>query len=36
MKMEMPVLAPFAATVTSVHVVAGDQIAAGALLVELG
>jgi biotin carboxyl carrier protein len=36
MKMEMPVLAPFAATVTSVHVVPGDQIAAGALLVELG
>ena len=36
MKMEMPVLAPFAATVTAVHVAAGDQVAAGALLVELG
>jgi acetyl/propionyl-CoA carboxylase alpha subunit len=36
MKMEMPVLAPFAATVTAVHTTAGDQIAAGALLVELG
>ncbi len=36
MKMEMPVLAPFAATVTAVHVAPGDQVAAGALLVELG
>jgi biotin carboxyl carrier protein len=36
MKMEMPVLAPFAATVTAVHVEPGDQIAAGTLLVELG
>ena len=36
MKMEMPVLAPFAATVTAVRVVPGDQVAAGALLVELG
>jgi len=36
MKMEMPVLAPFAATVTAVHVAAGDQIAAGTPLVELG
>ena len=34
--MEMPVLAPFAATVTAVHVAPGDQVAAGALLVELG
>ena len=36
MKMEMPVLAPFTATVTAVHVAAGDQVASGALLVELG
>jgi biotin carboxyl carrier protein len=36
MKMEMPVLAPFAATVTAVHVAPGDQVAAGALLVEIG
>jgi biotin carboxyl carrier protein len=36
MKMEMPVLAPFAATVTAVHVAAGEQVAAGAVLVELG
>ena len=34
--MEMPVLAPFAATVTAVHVAAGDQVAAGTTLVELG
>ena len=36
MKMEMPVLAPFTATVTAVHVAAGDQVASGAVLVELG
>ena len=36
MKMEMPVLAPFTATVTAVHVAAGDQVASGAMLVELG
>ena len=36
MKMEMPVLAPFTATVTAVHVAPDDQVAAGALLVELG
>ena len=36
MKMEMPVLAPFAASVTAVHAATGDQVAAGALLVELG
>ena len=36
MKMEMPVLAPFAAAVTAVHVVPGDQVAAGTPLVELG
>ena len=36
MKMEMPVTAPFAATVVAVHVAAGDQVGAGAVLVELG
>ena len=36
MKMEMPVLAPFAATVAAVHVAPGDQVASGAVLVELG
>jgi biotin carboxyl carrier protein len=36
MKMEMPVLAPFTATVTAVHVEPGDQVASGAVLVELG
>ena len=36
MKMEMPVAAPFAATVTAVHVEPGDHVAAGTLLVELG
>jgi biotin carboxyl carrier protein len=34
--MEMPVLAPFAATVVAVHVATGDQVSAGAMLVELG
>jgi biotin carboxyl carrier protein len=29
-------VAPFAATVTAVHVAAGDQVASGAVLVELG
>ncbi len=36
MKMEMPVLAPFAATVTAVNVAPGDQVTSGAVLVELG
>ena len=36
MKMEMPVLAPFAATVTAVRVATGDRVSAGAVLVELG
>ncbi len=36
MKMEMPVLAPFGAAVTALHVAAGDRVAAGAPLVELG
>jgi biotin carboxyl carrier protein len=35
MKMEIPVHAPFAATVTAVHVAAGDRVAGGALLVDL-
>jgi biotin carboxyl carrier protein len=35
MKMEIPVHAPFAGTVTSVHVSPGDQVAGGQLLVEL-
>ena len=36
MKMEMPVLAPFGATVTAVHVANGDRVTSGTLLVELG
>ena len=36
MKMEMPVLAPFAATVVAVHVEPGARVGAGAPLVELG
>jgi biotin carboxyl carrier protein len=36
MKMEIPVLAPFTATVTAVHVQPGDQVASGAVLVDLG
>ena len=36
MKMETPVSSPFDATVKAVHVVAGDRVAGGALLVELG
>jgi len=36
MKLEMPVLAPFAATVTAVGVDPGDQVSAGTTLVELG
>jgi biotin carboxyl carrier protein len=35
MKMETPLLAPYAAGVRAVHVREGDQIAGGALLVEL-
>ncbi len=34
--MEMPVLAPFTAAVTAVHVEPGDQVTSGAVLVELG
>ena len=35
MKMEIPVHAPFEGTVARVHVAPGDQVAGGALLVEL-
>jgi urea carboxylase len=35
MKMEIPVHSPFAGTVSAVHVSAGEQVAGGALLVEL-
>ena len=35
MKMEIPVHSPFEGTVTAVHVVAGDLVAGGTLLVEL-
>jgi biotin carboxyl carrier protein len=36
MKMETPVSSPYDGTVTAVHVAAGDRVAGGALLVELG
>jgi biotin carboxyl carrier protein len=36
MKMETPLLAPYAAEVRQVHVQAGDRVAGGALLLELG
>jgi biotin carboxyl carrier protein len=35
MKMETPLLSPFEAVVRRVHVAEGDQVAGGALLVEL-
>jgi biotin carboxyl carrier protein len=35
MKMETPLVAPYAATVTAVHVSEGDRVTGGALLVEL-
>jgi acetyl/propionyl-CoA carboxylase alpha subunit len=35
MKMETPVVSPYAAVVRSVHVAEGDRVAGGALLVEL-
>ena len=35
MKMEIPVHSPFEGTVNAVHVVPGDRVAGGALLVEL-
>jgi pyruvate carboxylase subunit B len=36
MKMETPLLAPYAATVSAVHVAQGDRVAGGTTLVELG
>jgi biotin carboxyl carrier protein len=35
MKMETPLVAPFAATVAEVHVAEGDRVGGGELLVEL-
>ncbi len=35
MKMETPIVAPYAATVRAVHVEEGDRVAGGALLIEL-
>jgi pyruvate carboxylase len=35
MKMEIPVHSPFGGTVKTVHAVAGERVAGGALLVEL-
>jgi acetyl/propionyl-CoA carboxylase alpha subunit len=35
MKMETPVVSPYAATVKAVHVAEGDRVAGGAILVEL-
>ena len=35
MKMETPIVSPYAAVVHAVHVAEGDQVAGGALLVEL-
>ena len=35
MKMETPLVAPYDATVTAVHVAVGDRVAGGAVLVEL-
>jgi biotin carboxyl carrier protein len=35
MKMETPLLAPYEAVVRRIHVAEGDQVAGGALLVEL-
>ena len=35
MKMEMPLVSPYDATVRAVHVVEGEAVAGGALLVEL-
>jgi biotin carboxyl carrier protein len=35
MKMETPLVSPYAATVRAVHVAEGDQVAGGALLIEL-
>ena len=35
MKMETPLVSPYAATVLAVHVQEGDRVAGGAVLVEL-
>ena len=35
MKMETPLVAPYAGTVAAVHVAEGDRVAGGASLVEL-
>ena len=35
MKMETPLVSPYEATVTEVHVAEGDRVEGGALLVEL-
>jgi biotin carboxyl carrier protein len=35
MKMETPVVSPYAATVRAVHVAEGDRVAGGTILVEL-
>ena len=35
MKMETPVVSPYAAVVRTVHVAEGDRVAGGAVLVEL-
>ena len=36
MKMETPLVAPYGATVSALHVAEGDRVAGGATLVELG
>jgi biotin carboxyl carrier protein len=36
MKMETPLVAPYAGTVAEVHVAEGDRVSGGAPLVELG
>jgi pyruvate carboxylase subunit B len=35
MKMETPLVSPYAGTVRAVHVAEGDRVAGGAVLVEL-
>jgi biotin carboxyl carrier protein len=35
MKMETPLLSPYAATVREIHVAEGDRVTAGTVLVEL-
>jgi biotin carboxyl carrier protein len=35
MKMETPIVSPYAAVVRAVHVTRGDQVTGGQLLVEL-